>query len=287
MELSEFFDMFGYEFVRNALIGGLCAAIICSILGIFIVLRRASLIGEGVAHLSFGGIAIGIFFAIYPLYTALVLSVLGIFAISFLQRRKIVYAETAIGILFSFGLALGAVMASMGGGFSVDLFSYLFGDILTISKEDLFIILMLTAIVLAFVAFFFKELMHMTFDEQGAKLSEIPTVWLDVAFNLIVALTVVVSIKIVGTLLVSSLIIIPSASSLQLASSFKGAVRISILIGSLSVLAGLMLSIMISHIATGGIIVMFSIGIFILCALWRRLISRKRVSALGQSTQCE
>lgn len=287
MELSEFFDTFGYEFVRNALIGGLCAAIICSILGIFIVLRRASLIGEGVAHLSFGGIAVGIFFAIYPLYTALVLSVLGIFAISFLQRRKIVYAETAIGILFSFGLALGAVMASMGGGFSVDLFSYLFGDILTISKEDLFIILLLTAIVLAFVTLFFKELMQMTFDEQGAKLSGIPTAWLDVSFNLIVAFTVVVSIKIVGTLLVSSLIIIPAASSLQLASSFRGAVRISILIGALSVLAGLMLSIMISHIATGGIIVMLSIGIFILCALWRRLISRKRVSALERTTQCE
>ena len=274
MDLGEFFRMFGYEFVQNALIGGLCAAIICSILGVFIVLRRASLIGEGVAHLSFGGIAVGIFFAIYPLYTALILSVIGIFAISFLQRRKIVYAETAIGILFSFGLALGAVMASLGGGFSVDLFSYLFGDILTISEGDLVLILLLTAVVLAFIALFFKELMHMTFDEQGARLSGIPTVWLDIAFNLIVALTVVVSIKIVGTLLVSSLIIIPAASSLQLARSFKGTVRLSVVIGILSVLAGLILSIVIAHIATGGIIVIFSIGIFIVCVLWKRFVAR-------------
>ncbi|MEM4262498.1 MAG: metal ABC transporter permease [Thermoplasmata archaeon] len=275
MDFGELVRMFGYEFVQNALLGGLCAAIICSILGVFIVLRRASLIGEGVAHLSFGGIAVGIFFAIYPLYTALILSVIGIFAISFLQRRKIVYAETAIGILFSFGLALGAVMASLGGGFSVDLFSYLFGDILTISKGDLVLILILTAVVLAFIALFFKELMHMTFDEQGARLSEVPTAWLDVAFNLIVALTVVVSIKIVGTLLVSSLIIIPAASSLQLAKSFKGTVRLSVLIGVISVLAGLVLSLIISHIATGGIIVMLSIGIFVICAVWKKLASRQ------------
>src|SRR5512145_1504030 len=133
-------EMFSYAFVQNGLVGGVAAALTCATLGVFIVLKRASLIGEGVAHLSFGGIAIGLFAGIYPLYTALVLSLLGTLAISYLQKKKLVYFETAIGIIFSFGLALGAVLASLSGGFNVDLFSYLFGDILTISNQDLILI---------------------------------------------------------------------------------------------------------------------------------------------------
>jgi len=274
IDLSGLADMLAQTFIQRAFIGGVCAALLCSILGVFIVLRRASLIGEGIAHLSFGGIAVGLFFAIYPLYSALILSLLGIFAISFLQRRKIVYAETAIGILFSFGLALGAVLSSLSGGFNVDLFSYLFGSILTISTGDLILILILTGIVFLFISIFFKELMHMTFDEQGARLSEVPTAWLDLAFNIIIALTVVVSIKIVGTLLVSSLLIIPAASSLQLSKSFKGTVRLSIALSMISVLVGLMLSI-IFDVATGGAIVLVSLGIFVICVLGRNLLTKE------------
>jgi len=274
IDLSDLTDMLAQTFIQRAFIGGVCAALLCSILGVFIVLRRASLIGEGVAHLSFGGIAVGLFFAIYPLYSALILSLLGIFAISFLQRRKIVYAETAIGILFSFGLALGAVLSSISGGFNVDLFSYLFGSILTISTADLILILLLTAIVLVFISVFFKELMHMTFDEQGARLSEVPTAWLDLVFNIIIALTVVVSIKIVGTLLVSSFLIIPAASSLQLSKSFKGTVRLSIALSMLAVLVGLMLSI-VFDVATGGAIVLVSVAIFVICVLCKNLLTKE------------
>jgi zinc transport system permease protein len=256
-------DMFQYAFFQRAMIGGLCSALLCSVIGVFVVLRRQALIGEGVAHLSFGGIALGLFLSIYPLDTALLLCVIGIFAITYLQRKRIVYSEMAIGILISFGLAFGAVLASLSGGFGVDLFSYLFGSILTISSEDLVTIIALTVAVVVFVLLFFKELMHLTFDEQGTRLTGIPVFAFEIAFNLVLAFSVVVSIKIVGTLLISALLIIPVASAMQLSRSFKGTVLMSMIVGVVTVQVGLVLS-YVYDVATGGAIVLFGIGVFIL-----------------------
>jgi zinc transport system permease protein len=269
--MIDILSMFDYAFFQRAFVGGLCAAVLCSVLGVFIVLRRAALIGEGVAHLSFGGIALGLFLSIYPLDTALVLSLLGILAISYLQRKKIVYSEMAIGIMISFGLGLGAVLASMAGGFSVDLFSYLFGSILTISSSDLDLIVVLSAAVLVFVLVLYKELMYMTFDEQGARLSGIPTGLIDLAFNVMLALTVVVSIKIVGSLLISALLIIPASSAMQLSRSFRGTVAISVTVGVIAVLLGLIVS-FLYDVATGGAIVLISIGLFLLCVALKKIV---------------
>jgi zinc transport system permease protein len=263
--------MFQYAFFQRAFIGGMCAALLCSLIGVFVVLRRQALIGEGVAHLSFGGIALGLFFAIYPLDTALLLSIIGIFVISYLQRSRIVYSEMAIGIVISFGLAFGAVLASLSGGFGVDLFSYLFGSILTISSDDLTLIIVLSVVVVGFVVLFYKELMHLTFDEQGTRLSGIPVFLFEVAFNLVLAFSVVVSIKVIGTLLISALLIIPAASAMQLSRSFKGTVLISVVVGITTVVAGLIIS-YIYDVATGGAIVLFGIGVFIICVVTKRAI---------------
>lgn len=275
--MIDILSMFDYAFFQRAFVGGLCAAVLCSILGVFIVLRRAALIGEGVAHLSFGGIALGLFLSIYPLDTALVLSLLGILAISYMQRKRIVYSEMAIGIMISFGLGLGAVLASMAGGFSVDLFSYLFGSILSILPSDLDLILILSAVALAFVLVFYKELVYMTFDEQGAKLSGIPVGAIDLVFNIVLAFTVVVSIKIVGSLLISALLIIPASSAMQLSRSFRGTVGISIALGIIAVLLGLVTS-FIYDIATGGAIVLISIGLFLLCVALKKIVGSEPVA---------
>jgi zinc transport system permease protein len=286
MNMAVTFDiisMFDYAFFQRAFIGGICAAVLCSLLGVFIVLKRAALIGEGVAHLSFGGIALGLFLSIYPLDTALVLSLVGIFIISYMQRKKIVYSEMAIGIMISFGLALGAVLSSLKGGFNVDLFSYLFGSILTITTEDLYVIIGLSAAVLAFALLFFKELMHMTFDEQGARLSGVPVMLFDLAFNVVLAITVVVSIKVVGSLLVSALLIIPASSAMQLSKSFRGTVSISIVLGVIAVVLGLVTS-FVYDIATGGAIVMFSIVIFLLCVGLKRFIGPEELDEKADNT---
>jgi zinc transport system permease protein len=271
--LEAIIHMFTYPFVQNGLIGGVAAALICAMLGVFIVLKRASLIGEGVAHLSFGGIAVGLFAGIYPLYTALILSLLGTLAISYLQKKKLVYFETAIGIIFSFGLALGAVLASMSGGFNVDLFSYLFGDILTISSQDLVLIVILTVAVVVFAATFYKELMQLTFDTQGARLSGIPVSTFDAIFNIMTALAVVVSIKIVGSLLVSSLLILPAASALQISNSFRTTMVYSMVIGVMCVIFGLFSS-FFYDIATGGAIVLINIALFVIFVALRKYLVR-------------
>lgn len=269
--MVDILSMFDYTFFQRAFVGGLCAAVLCSLLGVFIVLRRSALIGEGVAHLSFGGIALGLFLSVYPLNTALVLSLLGTLGISYLQRKRIVYSEMAIGIMIAFGLGLGAVLASAAGGFSVDLFSYLFGSILTINGGDLELILVLSAAVVAFVLLLYKELMYMTFDEQGARLSGIPTGLIDLAFNVMLALTVVVSIKIVGSLLISALLIIPASSAMQLSRSFRGTVVISVVLGIVAVLLGLVSS-FLYDVATGGAIVLISIAIFLLCIALKKIL---------------
>ncbi|OPY33183.1 MAG: high-affinity zinc transporter membrane component [Methanomassiliicoccales archaeon PtaU1.Bin124] len=267
--LEALIEMFSFTFVQNGLIGGVAAALICAMLGVFIALKRASLIGEGLAHLSFGGIAVGLFAGIYPLYTALLLALLGTVAISYLQKKRLVYYETAIGIIFSFGLALGAVLASMSGGFNVDLFSYLFGDILTISYQDLALVVMLTVVVVAFTLLFYKEMMQMTFDEQGARLAGVPTGLFDMAFNIMTALAVVVSIKIVGSLLVSSLLIIPAASALQITRSFRTTVVYSAAISVFCVVFGLFAS-FFYDIATGGAIVLINILVFVILVISRK-----------------
>jgi zinc transport system permease protein len=268
--LTDIFWIFQYEFFQRAFLGGICAALLCSVLGVFVVLRRASLIGEGLSHLAFGGIALGLFLAIYPLYTAFAFALLGTLIIYVLNRKKVVYSETAIGLIFSFGLAFGAVLASLAGGFNVDLFSYLFGSILTITSGDLVTIILLTSIVLVFVVLFYKELVHLTFDEQGARLAGIPVMKFELAFNLMVALTVIVSIKIVGSLLVSALLIIPAASAMQFSKSFRGTLLIAMDLGILAVVFGLLVS-FAYDVSTGGMIVLLSLGIFVVCILLKSI----------------
>jgi zinc transport system permease protein len=282
LDLSDITWMLSQGFFQRALIGGVCAAVLCSLLGVFIVLRRQSLIGEGVSHLAFGGIAAGLFFSIYPLYMALVFALFGTIAISMLQRRKIVYSETAIGILFSLGLALGAVLASLAGGFNVDLFGYLFGSILTVSEGDLIFVLVLAAVVLGFALVFYKELLHMTFDEPGARLAGVPVPQMEMVFNIVVALTVVISIKIVGSLLVSSLLIIPAASAMQLSRSFKGTMVGGVIFSIVAVIDGLLVS-FFYDVAAGGAIVLISVVIFALCVVMKRFFYKTAMRAEAET----
>lgn len=282
--LEGLFWVFQYDFFLRAYLSGIFAALLCSILGVFIVLRRSSLIGEGISHLSFGGIALGLFLAIYPLFTALLLALAGTFIIYFLNKRKIVYSETAIGLIFSFGLALGAVLASLAGGFNVDLFAYLFGSILTVSAQDLIFIAALTVAVLVFVVVFYKELMFLTFDEQGARLSGIPVLKFELAFNILVALTVVVSIKIVGSLLVSALLITPAASAMQFSRSFRSTLLSAMVLGLLAVVLGLIVS-FAADVASGGAIVLISLGIFVACVALKKLKRSEQTST--EAPNCE
>jgi len=260
-------EIFQYAFMQNALIAGILIAIICSIIGVFLVLRRMSMIGDGLAHISFGGLAAGLFFGVYPLLSALVFSVLAALGIERLKKMK-VYGDAAIAIFFSFGLALGVVVISLSKGFTVDLFSYLFGSILAVSRNDLFFISALGITTITVIWIFYKELLYITFDEDSARASGIAVERVNMALILLTAMAVVMSMRIVGILLVSSFMVIPASTALILCRSFKQAMFVSIFIGTASAVAGLFASYYLD-LAAGGAIVLVLVALFFLTLLYK------------------
>lgn len=254
-------DFLQYGFMQRALIGGLIISVICPVVGVFLVLRRLSLIGDGMAHVAFGGMAFGMFlnslkfpFKIYPVFSALIFCLISAFGIQRLQRAK-VYGDVAIAIFFSFGLALGVIFVSLSKGFTIDLFTYLFGNILLISGLDLALIAVLGALIIGAVVVFYKELFCITFDEETAQANGLPVERLNMLLIILIALTIVVSMRIVGLLLVSSMLVIPAATALQLSRSFRQTIFISIALGAIAVIVGLFGAFQFDLSAGGSIVV--------------------------------
>jgi zinc transport system permease protein len=270
ISFSDISSLFGYQFMQYALVGGTLAAATCAAIGLFMLLRREALIGEGIAHVSFGGIALGLFIGVYPIYTALLLSIAATLSITWLKRKGIANSDAAIGIVVAFGLSLGLVLLSLSGGFNVDLFSYLFGSILTIDSQDLAISAALAIGVLAFIWALHKEVLSITFDEKAARVSGIPVEAITIAFNILVALTVALSIKIIGILLVTALLILPGVAAMQLRLSFRGTILFAVLASSVSVIAGVVISAAVD-VATSAVIIFVSMAIAAITAVYSRL----------------
>jgi zinc transport system permease protein len=261
-------EIFQFVFMQRAFMIGILIAILCAIIGLFIVLRRMALLGDGLAHISFGGIAAGMFFGIYPILSALIFSVLGALGIQKLKKMK-VYSDSAIAIFFSFGLALGIILISLSRGFNADLMSYLFGSILAVSTVDILLILAVGIVVLITIYLFYKELVYITFDESSAKASGLPVEKLDTLLVILTAVIVVLSMRIVGILLVSSLMVIPASTALMFKKSFKQTMIISTIIAIISVIIGL-ISAYYFNLAAGGAIVMVLIAIFLTLLIFKK-----------------
>ncbi len=265
-------EILQYSFMQNALIAGVLIAAICSILGVFLVLRRMSLMGDGLAHISFGGLAAGFFFGIYPLLAALAFSVLAAIGIQKLKAMK-VHGDAAIAIFFSFGLALGVVLISLSKGFSVDLFSYLFGSILAVGPTDLLFIAVLGVATIIAIWAFYKELFYITFDEDSARASGIQVEKMNAVLMVLTAMAVVVSMRIVGILLVSSFIVIPASIALLICKNFRQAILLSVAIGVASSIVGLLASYYLDIAAGGAIVLVLVAGFFLALvakAVWKK-----------------
>jgi len=265
---TNMFEVFQYGFMQRALVAGVMIAIICSSTGTFIVLKRLSMIGDGLSHIALGGIALGLFLNIYPVITALVFSVLSAVGINSLRNARI-YGDVAIAIFFSAGLAVAVVLLSLSNGFNVDLFSYLFGSILTVNETDLAVMLVLGIFTLGAVGIFYKEFFYITFDEVSARASGIPVEKLNILLVVLTAITVVVSLKIVGILLVSSLLVLPVATGLQVSRNFRETILSSMIFAVFSVIAGLVVSYYI-NLAAGGAIVLTSVIVFLIVMTYKR-----------------
>jgi zinc transport system permease protein len=250
-----------YSFMQRAYLAGSFIAVLCAMLGLFLVLRKLSLISDGLAHVSFGAIALGLFFGFYPFYVAIPVVLAASYFILKLTEKAKMYGDAAIGIVSAFGIAGGVILASLSKGFNVDLFSYLFGNILSISNREVYLSLGLSLVVLSVIILLYNDLFSTTFDEEYARITGIRIERINLILTFLTAGTVVLAIKVVGIMLVSALLILPAVTALQIAKGFKVAMIISILVATLSVLAGITISFYLD-IPAGAAIVMFNVLIF-------------------------
>ncbi|ANU17029.1 metal ABC transporter permease [Planococcus maritimus] len=276
-----------YEFLQNAFASGLIIGVIAPLLGVFIVVRRLSLIADALSHVTLAGIAgslylsqsVGALALLNPLYLGIASSVLGSMLIERLRSVYKHYEELAIPIILSAGIGFGAIFISLAEGFSSDLFGYLFGTVSAVSRQDLYIVAGIAVIVLAFIRIFFKELFVLSFDDEYARASGLPAKWIHFLFMIVTALVIAGSMRIVGILLVSSLMTIPVATAMRVAKSFKQTIWLSILFGEISVLAGLVAAFYFD-LAPGGTIVVTSIAILLVILAYRKIsLSKKRGAA--------
>jgi len=274
--------IFKYEFLQNAFLTGAIIGIIAPLLGVYIVVRRLSLIADALSHVTLAGIAASLLLekrflltaGLNPLYLGMTFSVVGSLFIEKLRTVYKHYQELAIPIILSSGIGLGVIFISLADGFNTDLYSYLFGSVSAVSRTDLVIIIIISVIVVAFISLLYKELFLLSFDEEHAKASGIAVKSLHFFFIVLVALVIAASMRIVGILLVSSLMTLPVAASIRIAKGFKQTILFSTVFGEVSVLGGLTISYYL-NLAPGGTIVVIAVLILILVILLKKMFQWK------------
>jgi zinc transport system permease protein len=252
-----------YDFILKALLVGSLIAVCCSFLGIFLVLKKYSMIGDGLAHVSFATIAIALLLSASPLLVSIPLVILSSFVILKLNEKADVHGDAAIGLVSSFALAAGVLISSVAQGFNVDLFSYLFGSILVIGNLDVVLSVILSAVVIAAIFCFYNSLFAVTYDEEFARVSRLNTKALNYLIAVLTSITIVLGIRVVGTMLISSLIIFPTVTALQVSKGFKSTIFISALVSVTCVILGVFSS-FVFNFPTGATIVLLNAVCFVI-----------------------
>jgi zinc transport system permease protein len=259
-------EILSYTFMQRALLASVLIGSVSAVMGVYVVLRGLSFIGAGIAHASFGGVALGFLLGVNPVLMAVVFCLLTAWGIAWTSQWAEVREDTAIGIFFAATMALGILFIGLMKGYNVDLFGYLFGSVLSVTRADLWLSGLLGAGVLLTVGLFFKELLFITFDPEMARVSGLPAGALYVLLLSLMALTIVLSIKVVGIILVSALIVIPAAAAYQLTEDFRRMMILAVIIGNLSAIIGLFLSYGLDT-ASGATMVLTATTVFLLSAL--------------------
>ncbi len=270
MNITSIFRLLSYAFVQRALIVGLLIAISSSFLGIFLVLRKYSMIGDGLAHVSFATVALALVLNQSPLIISIPIVSLASLLILKLSEENRIGGDAAIGLIASTSLAIGVFITSVSNGFSVDLSSYLFGSILIIAQSDVYLSLILTVLIVSLVLVFYQDLFAMTYDLDYAKVSGRKTKRLNQLLSILTAITIVLGIRVVGTMLISSLIIFPTVSALRLSNGFKSTIVWAVIIAIFSVLSGILISVTLDF-PTGSSIVLINAILFGVISLTMKL----------------
>jgi len=260
-----------YSFMQKALLCGVFTAISSSLLGVFLVLRRLSLISDGLSHVTFATIALALLAGVNTVALSIPLVILASFAILALTERGNVYSDTAIGLISSVSVAAGVMIVSMGGGFNVDIYSYLFGSILSITQDEAILSTGIAILVVTVIILFYNEWFLISFDRDFAKTKGINIFINDLVFVVLQALVIVTGVKIVGAMLMSSLIIFPAVSSLQIVGRFKSMLIASVLMSVFSVICGIFISFVLNTPA-GATIVCLNALVFLICLALNRIL---------------
>ncbi len=271
-------EIFNYEFVQRAFAAGILIAIVSSILGVFLVLRRFSLIGDGLAHITFGSVAFVMFLGVSPLYitlAALPIVMASSLAILKLTHSKRIQGDAAIGVVSSVGIAAGIILASLSNGYNIDLFSYLFGNILTVTRIELILSFIVFLIVTAIVIIFYNDFFAVTFDEELARTMGIKTRRINAILFLLTAVAAVLAMKVAGIMLVSAMLILPPLTALQLSLSFKLTIIAAVFFSILSVICGIIAAFLL-NLPAGGTIVIFNIGFLLFISGAKKILPSKR-----------
>lgn len=235
-------DLLHYTFFQHALLGSLLASIACGIIGTYIVTRRLVFISGGITHASFGGVGLGLFTGVSPILSAAVFSVLSAFGVEWLSKRKDMREDSAIAVFWTFGMAVGIIFSFLSPGFVPDLSAYLFGNILTINRADLWMLGILSVVLAVFFSLFIRPIVCIAFDREFARSQKIPVERFEYLLMMLIALTIVSCLRMVGIVLAISLLTIPQMTANLFTYSFKKIIWLSIAIGFLGCLGGLFIS---------------------------------------------
>lgn len=247
-------------FIQRAFVISIIIAVLSSILSVFIVLKKISLIGDGLSHTAFGGLALGYYVSIFPLWIAGITVVLGSIGINKALRSTKISGDAAVAVFLQLGLAGGITLLSLARGFGVNLESLLFGSVLVVDNTQIITAAIVAAITLTIIFLFFKEMVYITFDETQARAAGIKTWVFDYLLSILSGIVVIIAIPIVGILLISSLLVLPALISTQVTQSFKQTVILAPIVGLITVIIGILLSVIIDA-APGGTIVLTGLAI--------------------------
>ena len=265
-------DLFAYEFLRNAVLASLLASVAGGIIGSYVVVKKIGFISGGIAHTAFGGIGLGYYLGINPLFGVIPFSLGAAIAIGLLSRKAKVAEDTAIGAFWAVGMAVGVILIGLTPGYAPNLFSYLFGNILTVSVADLWMIAVLDILIAALTWLFSKEFLALSFDEEYAEVSGVKTTRFYLLLLCLIALTVVILVRVAGIVLVIALLTIPAAIARVFSSTLRGMMGLATVLSALFCLGGLWLSWQLD-LASGATIIVFAGTVFLLVHAGRSFIS--------------
>lgn len=262
-------EILSSPFMQKAFIAGILVSLLTGLISVFIVLRKMSFIGAGISHAAFGGVAIGFFTGLNPLLTAIIYSIAVAIGIESTGRKGRISEDVSIGIFYSVSMALGVALVSLSKSYNVDLFGYLFGNILAITQTDIILTVITFVLVSGFIVIFLKDLFLSAYNEELAQISGVHVVFLNNLFLISLAVSIVISIRIVGIILVSALLVIPGATARLFAKGLVSMIVLSCLTGVVSVISGLLISYEYD-IAPGASIVLASAFIFFLSLVLKK-----------------